>query len=258
MRIKEASMSSMPSAPEHGIPDPVNLDTPVRDFVLAMPAAARVFEAFGIDYCCGGSQTLSQACRAANRPVEELSAALRNLDSLPSDKDWRNAPLAELAQHIVDRHHSFTRAELARITSLIAKVVSVHSANHPELARLQSIFAGLSEELTMHMIKEEKVLFPYVAEMEEAARVKRRPPAPMFGTVQNPVAAMMMEHEATGQAFDKMREITGDYAVPPDGCASYQALYQALPAFAIDVHQHIHLENNILFPRSVELESIFG
>jgi regulator of cell morphogenesis and NO signaling len=108
------------------------------------------------------------------------------------------------------------------------------------------------------MEKEEELLFPYIAEMEEAARVKRQPSAPMFGTVQNPVAAMIMEHEAAGQAFEKMREITKGYTVPPDGCASYQALYQALPAFAADLHQHIHLENNILFPRSVELESDFG
>jgi len=254
-------MSNFPNAPQSEISDSLNLDASVRDFVLAKPAAARVLESFGIDYCCGGSQTLAQACRAANRPPEEVSAALRNLDSLPpekAEKDWSHAPLAELAQHIVDRHHTFTRAELARITSLIAKVISAHGANHPELIRLQSIFAGLSEELTMHMMKEEKILFPYVAMMEEAARVKRRPPAAMFGTVQNPVAAMMMEHEASGQALEKMRELTGDYAMPPDGCESYRALLQALPAFAADLHQHIHLENNILFPRAVELESNFS
>lgn len=251
-------MSSSPNAAERADRTPLNLDTAVRDFVLERPEAARVFEALGIDYCCGGGQTLAQACRAANRSPEEVSAALWKLDSVPSERDWRNAPLAELAQHIVDRHHSFTRAELARLTGLISKVISAHGANHPELARLQSIFDGLSEELTMHMMKEERVLFPYIAEMEEAARVKRRPPAPMFGTVQNPVAAMMMEHESSGQALEKMREITKDYAVPPDGCASYQALYQALPAFTEDLHQHIHLENNILFPRSVELESNFG
>jgi regulator of cell morphogenesis and NO signaling len=251
-------MNSSPRAAEGGDPTPLNLETTVRDFVLEKSEAARVFETLGIDYCCGGSQTLAQACRAANRSAEEVSAALQKLDSVPSEKDWRNAPLAELAQHIVDRHHSFTRAELARIAGLISKVISAHGANHPELARVQSIFAVLSEELSMHMMKEEKMLFPYIAEMEEAARVKRRPPAPMFGTVQNPVAAMMMEHEASGQAFEKMREITNGYSVPPDGCASYQALYQALPAFAADLHQHIHLENNILFPRSVELESNFG
>ena len=251
-------MSSSPRTAEREDQTPLNLETTVRDFVLEKPEAARVFEALGIDYCCGGSQTLAQACRTANRSPEEVGAALHKIDSVPSERDWRNTSLSELAQHIVDKHHVFTKAELARLTSLISKVISAHGANHPELARLQSIFNGLSEELSMHMMKEEKMLFPYIAEMEEAARVKRRPPAPMFGTVQNPVAAMMMEHEASGQAFEKMREITKDYTVPPDGCASYQTLYQALPAFAADLHRHIHLENNILFPRSVELESNFG
>lgn len=251
-------MNTSPSAAERGDHPPPNLEATVREFVLERPAAARVFEALGIDYCCGGNQTLAQACRTANRSPEEVSAALDKVDSLPCEKDWRNTPLAELAQYIVDRHHSFTRTELARITSLISKVVSAHGQNHPELARVQSLFAGLHEELTMHMMKEERVLFSYIIEMEEAARFHRRPPTPMFGTVQNPVAAMIMEHEAAGQALEKIREITNGYAAPPDGCASYQTLFQALPAFSADLHQHIHLENNILFPRSVELESNFS
>lgn len=235
-----------------------NPGTTVRDLVLEKPAAARVFETFGIDYCCGGDQTLAAACRAANRSAEEVGAALQKLDSAPSERDWRDASLTELSRHIVDKHHAFTQAEITRVKGLISKVVSAHGKNHPELAQVQTIFAGLSEELRSHMEKEEELLFPYIAEMEEAARIKRHPPAPMFGTVQNPVAAMIMEHEAAGQAFEKMREITKGYTVPPDGCASYQALYQALPAFAADLHQHIHLENNILFPRSVELESNLG
>lgn len=237
---------------------PPNVEASVRDLVLANPAAARVFEALGIDYCCGGGQTLAQACRTAGRSEEEVSAALQKLDSAPAEKDWRSASLSELAQHIVDKHHAFTQAEITRIKGLIAKVVSVHGKGHPELEDLRLVFEELSAELKAHMAKEEELLFPYIAEMEEAARFNRRPPAPMFGTVQNPVAAMIMEHETTGQALEKMREITKSYTVPPDGCASYQALYQALPDFAADVHQHIHLENNILFPRSVELESNFG
>ncbi len=236
-------------------PDPGAL---VREVVLENPAAARVFETLGIDYCCGGDQTLAQACRAAGRSVEEVGVALQKLDSVSSERNWRGAPLTELAQHIVDKHHTFTQAEIARLTGLIAKVVSVHGGNHPELTQVQTVFAGLSAELRAHMEKEEQLLFPYVVEMEEAVRFNRRPPPAMFGTVQNPVAAMIMEHEAAGQALETIREVTESYAVPPDGCASYQALYQALPAFAADLHQHIHLENNILFPRAVELESNFG
>lgn len=229
--------------------------TAVRDLVLGKPASARVFESFGIDYCCGGAQTFAQACKTAGRTVEEVNAALEKCESTTSERDWRNAPLAELAQHIVETHHSFTQAEISRLTSLISRVIAVHGGNHPELSRVQMTFAGLSEELREHMRKEEELLFPYIAEMEEAARTRRRPPEPMFGTVQNPVAVMIMEHEGAAQALEKIRETTSDYLLPSDGCASYRALYQSLPAFTADLHQHIHLENNILFPRAIELES---
>ena len=229
--------------------------TAVRDLVLEKPASARAFESFGIDYCCGGAQTLAEACKTANRSMEEVIAALEKCEPAASERDWRNAPLAELAQYIVDTHHAFTQAEIARLTGLIAKVIAAHGGNHPELSRVQITFAGLSEELREHMRKEEELLFPYIAEMEEAARVRRRPPEPMFGTVQNPVAVMIMEHEGAAQALEKIRETTTDYLLPSDGCASYKALYQSLPAFAADLHQHIHLENNILFPRAIELEN---
>jgi regulator of cell morphogenesis and NO signaling len=234
---------------------PTNAERAVRDLVLEKPAAARVFEKFGIDYCCGGSQSLADACKAANRSVEEVTAEIEESQPAPAERDWRNASLTELAQYIVDKHHAFTRAEINRLTDLLAKVVKVHGKNHPELARVQSIFEGLSQEMRMHMMKEEQLLFPYIAEIEEAARMKRRPPSPMFGTVQNPVAAMIVDHEAAGQQLEKMREITGDYSAPPDACTSYRLLFQGLPAFEADLHQHIHLENNILFPRSIDLES---
>jgi len=228
---------------------------PLRDLVLENPALARVFESFGIDYCCGGAKTLADACKAANRQIGEVAAAFERCDSSAPERDWQKAPLVDLARYIVERHHSFTQAEISRLGGLITKVVSAHGQKHPELSRVQSVFAGLSEELREHMRKEEELLFPYIAEMEEAARMRRHPPEPMFGTVQNPIAAMIMEHEASGAALEKIRDVTKDYAVPSDACASYQALYQALPAFAADLHQHIHLENNILFPRAIELEN---
>ena len=228
---------------------------PVREYVLENPASARVFEQFGIDYCCGGAQSLAKACQAAGCSLEEVTAALETPAAASLEKDWRGVSLTELAQHIVETHHAFTRAEINRLTGMIAKVVAAHGQNHPELSRLQMAFAGLGEELREHMRKEEDLLFPYIVQMEEAARLKRQPPEPMFGTVQNPVAVMIMEHEASGQALEKMRETTKNYVAPSDGCASYLALYQALPVFAADLHQHIHLENNILFPRAIELES---
>src|SRR5271169_2425144 len=160
-------MESSPRLTEAGHKIPLNFGTTVRDFVVESPAAARVFETLGIDYCCGGSQTLAEACKTANRSTDEVSAALQNLESAPSENDWRNSSLTELAQHIVDTHHAFTQAELTRLKVLISKVISVHGKNHSELARLQSIFEELSAELRAHMAKEEELLFPYIAEMEE-------------------------------------------------------------------------------------------
>jgi regulator of cell morphogenesis and NO signaling len=227
----------------------------VCDLVLENPARARVLERLGIDYCCGGARTLADACQRANRSISEVAAELERAGSAPPETDWRNESLTELAQYIVDKHHRFTQTEITRLTSLINKVLTAHGNNHSELSRLETLFAGLAEELREHMRKEEALLFPYISEMEDAARTRRRLPEAMFGTVQNPVAAMIMEHEASGQALEKIREITNGYVVPVDGCATYRALYEGLPAFAADLHQHIHLENNILFPRAVELES---
>jgi regulator of cell morphogenesis and NO signaling len=226
----------------------------VRELVLEKPTAARVFEEFGIDYCCGGNKSLVDACVAAKVKVEEVTATLAKPEPLPTERDWRSAPLSELAQYIVNKHHSFTRDEIKRVVPLISKVVSVHGNNHPELLQVQSLFQEMAQELTMHMGKEEQVLFPYIAKIDEAVNSKRPLPAAMFGTVQNPVRMMMMEHESSGQALRKMREITNGYIPPPDGCVTYETLYHALEAFEKDLHNHIHLENNILFPRSVALE----
>ncbi len=226
----------------------------VRELVLANPAAARTLEQFGIDYCCGGNKSLAEACANVSVPVERVVGALQKPQSIPDTRDWQIAPLADLTRYIVEKHHAFTREELKRIKSLLAKVVSVHGTNHPELTRVQSVFRELDQELTMHMMKEEEILFPYIEEMEAAVNAKRSLPSCMFGTVQNPVRMMMMEHDSAGDALREMRESTNSYVVPADGCVSYQELYRALPAFEADLHEHIHLENNILFPRSIQME----
>ncbi len=227
----------------------------VRELVLENPAAARVLESLGIDYCCGGSHTLADACKSANRSINEVADALEKSSTAAPEKDWRGASLTDLVQFIIDKHHGFTRTEISRLGPLIAKVAAAHGKNHPELGQVQMVFAGLAEELREHMDKEENLLFPYIIQMDEASRIKRRQSESAFGTVQNPIAMMIMEHEASGQALEKIHELTMAYVVPPDACASYEMLYQALPAFAADLHQHIHLENNILFPRAIELEN---
>jgi regulator of cell morphogenesis and NO signaling len=235
----------------------VDLNRTVRDLAVENPAATRVFEKFGIDYCCGGSKSLREACAEANVAPDRLLESLQTASqskSTKGNKDWKSEPLSDLIDHIVTTHHAYTRAELDRLEPLLAKVCSVHGQRHPKLLEIRQLFGGLSQELTMHMMKEEQVLFPYINRMEEAV-LERRPIMPsMFGTVQNPVQMMMHEHDSAGQALHEMRELSAGYTPPQDACVSFQTLYRALDEFEQDLHQHIHLENNILFPRAVKME----
>jgi regulator of cell morphogenesis and NO signaling len=230
----------------------------IKEIVVEMPASVGVFERMGIDYCCGGDKRLGDACQAAGRPVEEvlrsLEAAETATQAEPGATDWSRESLASLMNHIVEKHHTFCRQELSRVEPLLAKVSEVHGAKHPELHRLKSLFSGMSKELLMHLVKEEQALFPYIARMEDAVTRKTPFPRPPFGTVQNPVRMMVLEHDNAGAVLHEMRKLSGDYQVPADGCGSYRALYDELKTFESDMHQHVHLENNILFPRAVAME----
>jgi len=235
----------------------VNPAKTVRELAVEIPNATRVFEKFGIDYCCGGKKSLDEACSAASLPVDEVMQALQiaaKASFSAAAYDLPSGSLAELIDHIVKTHHKFTREEITRLLALSQKVASVHGQNHAELLVIRETFAGLAQELTMHLMKEENVLFPYIVRMEEA--VLQRDPVlpPPFGTVQNPVRMMTQEHDSAGDALRKIREASGNFTVPEDACISYRALYQALEGFEADLHQHIHLENNILFPQAIAME----
>ena len=160
-----------------------------------------------------------------------------------------------MVAYIVTRHHGFTREELVRLSELLEKVCSVHGENHPELRRLHTIFQELKNELTGHMSKEEQILFPYIENLEAAVARGEPAPTPVFGTVRNPIRMMIQEHDDAGQALRGLREASSNYQVPADGCVTFRTLYQALEEFEKDLHQHIHLENNILFPRAADLEA---
>ena len=228
----------------------------VREVAVEFPGATRIFEKLGIDYCCGGGKALDEACLAAGVSADDVIALLEEAGSTAAEaRDWKIAPLSELVAHIVTRHHGFTREELVRVSNLLAKVCSVHGENHPELRRLHTVFQELKHELTSHMLKEEQVLFPYIENLETAVRRGEPVPTPYFGTVRNPVRMMMQEHDDAGQALRDLREVSSNYQVPADGCITFRTLYQALEEFERDLHQHIHLENNILFPRAAELEA---
>jgi regulator of cell morphogenesis and NO signaling len=230
----------------------------VREFALENPAATRVFEKLGIDYCCGGNQTLDEACRAASLSVDQvldsLEMAEQTTRTAQTVRDWQREPLGDLIAHINSTHHKYTREEIARLGPLFEKVCSVHGKNHPELLHIRATFAGLAQELTMHMMKEEMVLFPYIVRMEESVIENEPILPPPFGRVQNPISMMEHEHDSAGAALRAMRQASSGYTVPADTCVSYQTLYKALAEFEADLHQHIHLENNILFPRAIAME----
>lgn len=230
----------------------------VRDLASSNPAAARIFEKYGIDCCCSGEKSLAQACGTAGVSLQEVAEALEKPQAQSRDRGWANASLTELSQHIVNKHHAFVRQEIKRLVPLFAKVLEAHGKNHPELEQMQSSFRALADELTMHLMKEEGMLFPYVEQLEDAANRGRRAAPPMFGTVQNPVRMMMMEHDSAGEILRKMRQAASNYTLPEDACMNFRMLYQALQEFEMDLHQHIHLENNILFPRAIELETAKG
>ena len=236
----------------------VTTEKTVRELALENPGAARVFERLGIDYCCGGKQTLEQACRAASLAVTEVLDALEvanhSRPASPKDSNWQTQSLGDLISHIKNTHHKYTREEIARLGPLFDKVCSVHGERHPELFELRTAFQGLAQELTTHLMKEEMILFPYMERMEESVIQKEPILPPPFGTVRNPVAMMEHEHDSAGNALRALRATSNGYAAPPDACVSFQTLYKTLAELEADLHQHIHLENNILFPRAVALE----
>ena len=233
--------------------------TTVREMAVREPGATRIFEKLKIDYCCGGGKTLEAACEVAGVKTEDvwqlLEEARQSQAVSDGQMDFQTASLTELVMYILGKHHVFTKEEMERLDALVSKVYSVHGQNHPELLRVRSLFQALCEDLKPHMFKEEQVLFPYLVRLEEAASRKQAPMTPPFGTVQNPVRRMMLEHDTAGDLLRELREVTSNYTTPEDACISYRTLYQALEAFEQDLHQHIHLENNILFPRAVEMES---
>jgi regulator of cell morphogenesis and NO signaling len=229
----------------------------VREIALEQPHSIRVFEHFGIDYCCGGRQPLSEACIARELSVDEVQAALDSAATTadPSPVDWSQAPLQELIEHIVAKHHSYVKAELPRLATLARKVVNRHGDTQAHLPALQNAIAQLDEELTRHLAKEENVLFPYVAALEAAMASGGVIPDACFGNVANPIAMMTSEHETAGAILGDIDRLSDHFVTPVGACPTYHAFYDGLREFELDLHQHIHLENNILFPRAILLET---
>lgn len=233
----------------------------VGEIATEHPGAIRVFQQWGIDYCCGGATPVESACERSGRSVADLETALAATASTPGsgiEHDWSRESLASLAAFIIDAYHRYTREELETLTALAEKVEGVHGQRHPEVRRVRELVQALVGDMTPHMLKEEQVLFPFVDQLEEAADQGRPAPTPFFGTVRNPVRMMMMEHDAVADLLRDLRLVTSDYAPPADACFSYGELYRRLALFETKTHEHIHLENNVYFPKAVKLEDEAG
>jgi regulator of cell morphogenesis and NO signaling len=229
----------------------------VREIAAANPAAVRVFEKYGIDYCCGGGRVLEDACRERGvSPTTVMAEVEQSGRAGSAGRDWSQESLTSLIGHIVMAHHAYLNSEMPLLAARMAKVLEKHGPKDPQkLGALSSTLSGLKDELLAHLRKEEMVLFPAIEQMEAAIAAGHTPAPSPFGTVQNPIRMMEFEHDGAGRALETMRSLTGGYVPPQDACPTFIALYEGLAALEKDTHLHIHLENNILFPRAVELES---
>lgn len=229
----------------------------VREIALENPSSIRVFETLGIDYCCGGKRSLSEACSRAEIDVDKTLALLAQADQNSRSgqtSEWATRPLRELIEHIVQEHHGFVRRETPRLIGLLAKVKAKHGTTHPEVAQIENLFLAMAQELSTHILKEEQVLFPHIERLEKAALSAALAPEAFFGSVSRPIANMAAEHDDAGAILSQLRELSNGYRTPPGACPTFVALYRGLGDFEHDLHQHVHLENNILFPRSIEIE----
>ena len=240
---------------------PTITEKTVREIAIENPASVRVFESVGIDYCCGGKRSFTDACAHAGVDPLYLATLLDETSQDPSIEDvacWNEKPLADLMAYIVARHHAFVRAEIPRIGSLLGKVVDKHGEAHPEVAHIEQIFVAIGQELGTHMFKEEQILFPYIQRLEEAAESGAPLPSACFASVERPIANMVAEHDDAGALLADMRRLSRGYTPPPEACPTFRALYLGLEEFERDLHRHVHLENNILFPRAIEMEKAAG
>lgn len=225
----------------------------VGQLVAERPARARVFERFGIDYCCGGKKALHEACAARGLDTARVQAEIERCDSdsvADDDGVWLTAPLGDLADHIETVHHGDPWEELPRLQTLMDRVKKAHGAKYPELDELERVFLEFKLEMEIHMRKEERVLFPLIKRLEGSIEPLVSP----CSSILNPISVMEMEHERASAGLTRMRELTSDFTPPTDTCATHRVLLNALATLEVDTHRHVHKENNSLFPRALAWE----
>ena len=225
-------------------------ETHIADIAAASPGTIRVFQRHAIDFCCGGKRPLSEVCSEQGLEYRDLVGELEAAGTSGSDdRDWTRAPLGDLIDHIVWHYHESLRSELPRLDGMARKVFEVHGRQHPELGNVLSHVRRLRTELEQHMVKEELALFPVIRKLAEGRRLE---PLTSGAGLSTPIGMMEHEHEDTGRVLAELRQVTRGYEPPDDACNTYRGLFHGLAELERDLHTHIHVENNILFPRALE------
>lgn len=234
----------------------IDLQTQVGQIARSNYKTVEVFEKLRIDFCCGGDISLEEACKRKNANADEVLGTLKKVMGIGQSENDRiqSLPLDQLIDHIVSVHHSYVLESIPVLQKYLHKIADVHGDNHPELAQVESLFNQAAANLISHMQKEENILFPWVKQIVQAKENNVRFAASHGGTVDSPIAVMKQEHEAEGDRFEQLSLITDNYSIPEDACNSYNYAFQKLREFEQDLHRHIHLENNILFPEAIKLE----
>jgi len=226
----------------------ITQSTPIGDIAAAIPSSVRIFQRHGIDFCCGGKRALGVVCTERGISFSATVTAIEASASVKaSDRDWTEEPLGALVEHIVVTYHDSLCEELPRLQGMAAKVARVHGARTPRFVRIAEIVEALSSDLRAHMRKEETVLFPVIRAIEEGRATA--------AWIQAPVSVMEREHDHAGALLADLRDLTGDYTPPDGACATTRALYQGLEELERSMHVHVHLENNVLFPRALQIEA---
>lgn len=218
-------------------------------------ATAKVMKAYGLDFCCHGETPFKQACEEKGINIDELVEKLQEAVQADAAQGFNLWPTDLLIDYVVKIHHRNIRNKSGNLLEILDKVTQVHGDNHPELHQLQALVHESIEDLLMHLDKEENVLFPFIMEMLENEEAGRKMPPMHCGSVQNPIRVMRMEHENEGNRYMFIIELTNHFTAPDDACNTYRLLMKELEAFVDALFEHIHIENNILFPRAVELEN---
>ncbi|MDD7887942.1 iron-sulfur cluster repair di-iron protein [Flavivirga sp. 57AJ16] len=232
----------------------------IGQFVAEDFRTAAVFSDYGIDFCCRGHRTLEDVCNKNGIDPSELLDKLQNVLSTPTHQniDYKSWPLDLLIDYIEKKHHRYVEEKTPVLLQFLDKLCKVHGEKHPELLKIDAHFKASAGELAAHMKKEELILFPFIKKMIHATISQSAIEAPHFGTVENPIAMMKGEHDNEGVRFREIAKLTNDYTPPADACNTFRVTYAMLEAFEKDLHLHIHLENNVLFPEAIKLEQQFG